>query len=76
MTMAQSVAARYQEDRSITTWHEVDSGFWVGSAAGEFVGSVERLGRARYVARDEVSRALGEFVGLRHARNAIVARHP
>ena len=75
MTMVERVAGRIREDRSIATWHEVDSGFWVGNASGGFLGSVERLGRARYLARDEFSRPLGEYVGLSYARGAVVERH-
>ena len=75
MTMVQRAAERVHEGRPTAAWHEVDSGFWVGNTSAGFLGSVERLGRGRYLARDELSRTLGEFIGLSHARDAVVARH-
>ncbi|WP_106814455.1 hypothetical protein [Microbacterium timonense] len=74
MTMVEGVAARVLAGGTHAVWHEVDTGFWVGNAGGAFLGSIERLGRGRYLARDELHRIVGEYVGLAGARDAIVKR--
>ena len=74
MTMIQGVTRRSREAEAIATWHEVDSGFWVASADGVFLGSIERLARGRFLARDAIHRIVGEYAGLAHARNAIALR--
>ena len=74
MTMVEGARGRSQVHDPVATWHEVDSGFWVGSADGEFLGSIERFARGRYLARDALHRTVGEYAGLGFARKAIVGR--
>jgi hypothetical protein len=54
-------------------WLEVDSGFWVGSADGNFGGTIERAGR-RYGARDALGAPLGSFTDVGSAKLAVSER--
>lgn len=84
MTMIDDVADRtglrrgtsLQDRRSpgSPTWAEVDRGFWVGSADGVFLGTVERNGPKRFSARDAVRRQVGEYPTPALARAAIIAQ--
>lgn len=73
MTMIDDVADRTGL-RGFTTWAEVDTGFWVGSTDGVFLGTIEREAPDRYLARDAVSRDVGEYPDLAAARTAVVER--
>ncbi|MFC8681573.1 hypothetical protein ACFT30_08625 [Microbacterium ureisolvens] len=76
MTMIEGVAERTRASETLAIWHEVDSGFWVGSTDGAFLGSIERLARGRFLARDALNRIVGEYAGLGYARRAVAERAP
>lgn len=76
MTTVDGIAERTRVSEALATWHEVDSGFWVGNTGGAFLGSIERLARGRFLARDAVSQVVGEYAGLGYARRAVIERAP
>jgi hypothetical protein len=54
-------------------WPEVEAGFWVAQADGNFGGTVERDGR-RFLARDAHGVALGSFPDAARAKRAVEER--
>ncbi|WP_341578682.1 hypothetical protein [Microbacterium schleiferi] len=52
-------------------WYEVDRGFWVGSAVGEFLGTIERRARDSFVARGATGSHVGQYETMDAARAAI-----
>jgi hypothetical protein len=54
-------------------WPEVEAGFWVANADGNFGGTVERAGR-RFVARDALGGELGRFADAASAKRAVEER--
>ncbi|MFE7844314.1 hypothetical protein ACFUTX_03860 [Microbacterium sp. NPDC057407] len=73
MTMIDEVAGR-TGIRERATWAEVDTDFWVGSAEGVFLGTIERHEPNRYFARDAVRHYVGEYPSLALAREAVVTQ--
>lgn len=74
MTMIDDVAGRTEIPGCTPTWAEVDRGFWVGSADGAFLGTVERQEPKRFFARDATRRYVGEYPTLALARTAIIGQ--
>lgn len=74
MTMIDDIAGRTGLRDGISTWAEVDTGFWVGSADGVFLGTIERQEPGRFFARDAIRRYVGEFPTLALAREAIIGQ--
>lgn len=53
------------------TWARVDSGFYVGSRAGEFVGTIDVMPDGSHVAFDGRSTAVGRYASLSEAQRAV-----
>lgn len=53
------------------TWSRVDAGFYVGSRAGEYVGSIDVTADGSHVAFDGRSTPLGRYPSLREAQRAV-----
>jgi hypothetical protein len=54
------------------TWVQADRGFWVGSALGEFVGTIERHGGV-YLARGARGQSEGTHSSLASARHHLAS---
>ena len=54
-----------------SVWSQVESGFWVGSAGGDFLGTVERVEGGGFVARKATGVRVGEFGTLTAARMSV-----
>ncbi|MEU1973084.1 hypothetical protein ABZ477_15620 [Microbacterium sp. NPDC019599] len=74
MTMIDDVTRTLApEDReSVRCWHEVEAGYWAGSADGAFLGTVECTPAGRFAARDALSSHLGEYETLALAQSAVI----
>jgi len=59
-----------------TTWSKVDTGFYVASRAGEYVGSVDTTPDGHFVAFDPTSAPIGRFVTLADAKSAVLSWRP
>ncbi|GAA4158777.1 hypothetical protein GCM10022286_12190 [Gryllotalpicola daejeonensis] len=55
-------------------WQQVEPGFWVANADGNFGGTVERVGR-RYCARDAMGTVLDVFADAASARDRVAERY-
>ncbi len=56
----------------VPTWAQVDRGFYVASADGLFLGSVDRTSRRRYLARDGQAAQIGTFDTFEQAQRAVL----
>lgn len=54
------------------TWSAVETGFWAGSAGGNFIGTVEKVPHGEFIARNAVGAEIGSFDSSREARAAVV----
>ncbi|WP_405371869.1 MULTISPECIES: hypothetical protein [unclassified Microbacterium] len=72
MTMVDTQAPAAERNASVR-WHEVEDGFWVGSAPGLFLGTVERTPTG-YVTRDHAGVRIAEFPSADQARAALPDR--
>ena len=61
--------------RSVT-WSRVDTGFYVASRAGEFVGSVDTTPDGHFVAFDSTSAPIGRYSSLPDAKSAVLSWVP
>lgn len=57
--------------RPIVAWTSIQAGLWVGNAAGEFAGMIERSSNGEYFITDHRARPLGTCATLGEAK----ARH-
>ena len=77
MSVIQNVEFSIQQDRVTVpqgvTWVEADRGFWVGSALGDFVGTIERQGGV-YLARGARGQSEGTHPTLASARHHLASR--
>ena len=53
-------------------WREVEDGFWVASAEGMFLGTIEQHGADRFFARDSTRTYVGEWATLEMAQTAVM----
>lgn len=53
------------------TWARVEEGFYVGSRAGEFVGTIDVMPDGSHVAFDGRATAVGRYASLREAQRAV-----
>lgn len=58
------------------TWSKVDTGFYVASRAGEYVGSVDTTPDGHFVAFDGTSAPIGRYADLAGAKSAVLAWKP
>ncbi|MEV7632664.1 peptide ABC transporter permease [Microbacterium sp. NPDC089318] len=58
------------------TWSKVDSGFYVASRAGEYVGSVDTTPDGHFVAFDGTSAPIGRYAELSQAKAAVLSWKP
>ena len=76
MSVIQNVDFSTQQDRvtapETVTWVQADRGFWVGSALGDFVGTIERQGGV-YVARGARGQSEGMHPSLASARHHLAS---
>jgi hypothetical protein len=76
MSVIQNVEFSTQQDRATVpeavTWVQADRGFWVGSALGEFVGTIERQGGV-YAARGARGQSEGTHPTLASARHHLAS---
>ncbi|WCD93549.1 hypothetical protein [Microbacterium sp. nov. GSS16] len=61
--------------RSVT-WSKVDTGFYVASKAGEYVGSVDTTPDGHFVAFDATSAPIGRYAELSAAKTAVLSWKP
>lgn len=64
------------DETRAAVWAQVEDGFYVGSRPGIFVGSVERTADGRFIARDGLSRLLGDADDLAAATALVTAAAP
>jgi hypothetical protein len=76
MSVIQNVDFSTQQDRvsvpEAVTWVQADRGFWVGSALGDFVGTIERQGGV-YLARGARGQSEGTHPTLASARHHLAS---
>ena len=53
-------------------WREVEPGFWVASADGMFLGTIEQHSEHRFFARNSTRTYVGEWSSLDLARDAVL----
>jgi hypothetical protein len=53
-------------------WREVEPGFWVASAEGMFLGTIERQDDDRFFARNATRIYVGEWRSLELAQHAVI----
>lgn len=71
MTLMESAPSR--SDLPIEpVWREVDQGFWVASAEGMFLGTIEQHGENRFFARNSTRIYVGEWPSLDLAQSAVL----
>jgi hypothetical protein len=70
MTLIESAPQR-PDLPSAPVWREVESGFWVASAEGTFLGTIEQQD-ARFFARNAVRVYVGEWPTLAQAQTAVI----
>lgn len=58
------------------TWSKVDTGFYVASRAGEYVGSIDTTPDGHFVAFDGTSAPIGRYAELSDAKSAVLAWKP
>jgi len=58
------------------TWSKVDTGFYVASRAGEYVGSIDTTPDGHFVAFDGTSAPIGRYTELSDAKSAVLAWKP
>lgn len=58
------------------TWSKVDTGFYVASRAGEYVGSVDTTPDGHFVAFDGTSAPIGRYAELSQAKTAVLSWKP
>ncbi|WP_313355618.1 hypothetical protein [Microbacterium sp.] len=58
------------------TWSKVDTGFYVASKAGEYVGSVDTTPDGHFVAFDATSAPIGRYADLPGAKAAVLSWKP
>ncbi|PKI91506.1 peptide ABC transporter permease [Actinomycetales bacterium SN12] len=58
------------------TWSKVDTGFYVASKAGEYVGSVDTTPDGHFVAFDATSAPIGRYTELSTAKSAVLSWKP
>lgn len=58
------------------TWSKVDTGFYVASKAGEYVGSVDTTPDGHFVAFDATSAPIGRYADLSEAKTAVLSWKP
>lgn len=77
MSVIQNVDVSTQRDNvtdsETVTWVQADRGFWVGSALGDFVGTIEHVG-GTYLARGARGQSEGEHPTLESARHHLASR--
>jgi hypothetical protein len=77
MNVIQHVGLHTQSDHGTlpeaVTWVQADRGFWVGSALGDFVGTIERQGGV-YFARGARGQSEGTHTSLASARHHLASR--
>ncbi len=58
------------------TWSKVDTGFYVASKAGEYVGSIDTTPDGHFVAFDATSAPIGRYAELSAAKAAVLSWKP
>jgi len=71
MTLIESAPPR-PELPAIPVWREVEPGFWVASAEGMFLGTIEQHSENRFFARNSNRTYVGEWATLDLARDAVM----
>lgn len=58
------------------TWAKVDTGFYVGSRASEFAGTVDTTPDGHFIGFDPTSAPIGRYESLREAQKAVEQWQP
>lgn len=71
MTLIESAPPR-SGSQTDPIWREVEPGFWVASAEGMFLGTVEQGDERRFFARNSTRTYVGEWRSLDRAQRAVL----